>query len=134
QSLDTVSSLVDKSLVIKEDVSGLACYRLHETMREFARLKWRDGGEEAAVEDRTTEYYRSSCRQSVEQSRYRLAEWLQRMGLGMGNTRAVLGRCLSVCDSSNGLDLATAIGWYWITRATTEGVHWLDNLLACGRG
>src|SRR4029077_15255392 len=73
QSLDTLSSLVDKSLVIKEDVSGLACYRLHETMREFARLKLRDAGEEAAVEDRTTEYYRSSCRQSVEQSRYRLA-------------------------------------------------------------
>src|SRR4029077_5753022 len=72
QSLDTLSSLVDKSLVIKEDVSGLACYRLHETMREFARLKLRDAGEEAAVEDRTTEYYRSSCRQSVEQSRYRL--------------------------------------------------------------
>ena len=134
QSLDALSSLVDKSLVMKEDVSGLACYRLHETMREFARLKLRNAGEEAAVEDRTTDYYRSRCRQSVEQSRYRLAEWLQWMDLEMDNIRAVLGRCLSARDSLNGLDLATAVGWYWITRATTEGVHWLDDLLACGRG
>jgi predicted ATPase/DNA-binding CsgD family transcriptional regulator len=134
QSLDALSSLVDKSLVMKEDVSGLACYRLHETMREFARLKLQDAGEEAAVEDRTTEYYRSRCRQLVEQSRYRLAEWLQWMDIEMDNIRAVLGRCLSARDSLNGLDLATAVGWYWITRATTEGVHWLDNLLACGRG
>src|SRR4029077_18996622 len=37
--LDTVSSLLDKSLVIKDEVGGIACYRLHETMREYAALK-----------------------------------------------------------------------------------------------
>src|SRR5205807_2458318 len=36
--LDLLSSLLDKSLVIKEDVEGAVCYRLHETMREYARL------------------------------------------------------------------------------------------------
>ena len=39
QALDVLSALVDKSLVMKEDAKGLACYRLHETMREFADLK-----------------------------------------------------------------------------------------------
>ena len=73
QSLDALSSLVDKSLVIKEDVNAVACYRLHETMREFARLKLRETGEEDVVEDRATEYYRLRCRRSVEESRYRLA-------------------------------------------------------------
>jgi predicted ATPase len=32
-SLDAMSSLVDKSLVTKEDVKGVAWFRLHETMR-----------------------------------------------------------------------------------------------------
>ena len=64
QSLDLLSSLVDKSLVIKEDVRGVACYRLHETMREFARLQLRKGAEEERLENRATEYYRSRCRQS----------------------------------------------------------------------
>jgi predicted ATPase/DNA-binding CsgD family transcriptional regulator len=130
--VDFVSSLVDKSLVIKEDVDGVACYRLHETMREFARLKLREAGEEELVEDRATEYYRSRCRGSVGESRYRLAEWLDWMDLEIDNVRAVLGRCLSRRDSLNGLDLATSVGWYWITRATTEGVRWLDDLVACG--
>ena len=134
QSLTVLSSLVDKSLVGKEDVIGVACYRLHETMREFARLQLRKGAEEERLEDRATEYYRSRCRQSVEESRYRLAEWLQWMDLEIDNIRAVLGRCVSRHDALNGLDLATSVGWYWITRATTEGVRWLDDLLALGSG
>ncbi|TMG27271.1 MAG: LuxR family transcriptional regulator [Chloroflexi bacterium] len=134
QSLDLLSSLVDKSLVIKEDVRGVACYRLHETMREFARLKLREAGEEEMVEDRATAYYRARCQQSVGQSRYRLAEWLDWMDLEIDNIRAVLGRCLARCDALSGIDLATSVGWYWITRATTEGVHWLDELAVCGPG
>src|SRR5216683_6369740 len=65
QALDVLSSLVDKSLVTKEDVKGLACYRLHETMREFAALKLRESGEEEAVELRCARYYRSRCRRSA---------------------------------------------------------------------
>ena len=31
-------------------------------------------------------------------------------------------------DSRRGLELATLVGWYWITRATSEGIRWLDQL------
>jgi predicted ATPase/DNA-binding CsgD family transcriptional regulator len=134
QSLDALSSLVDKSLVMKEDVNGVACYRLHETMREFSRLKLRAAGEEDAVEDRCTEYYRSRSQRSVGESRYRLPEWLEWVDLETDNIRAVLGRCVSRRDSVRGIDLATSVGWYWITRATTEGVRWLDELIAAGGG
>jgi predicted ATPase len=57
QALDLLSSLVDKSLVMKEDSKRLACYRLHETMREFAALKLAEAGEQEAVELRCTDYY-----------------------------------------------------------------------------
>jgi predicted ATPase/DNA-binding CsgD family transcriptional regulator len=134
QSLDLLSSLVDKSLVIKEDVRGAACYRLHETMREFARLKLRAAGEEEVVEDRASEYYRSRCQQLAGQSRNRLAEWLDWMDLEVDNIRAVLGRCLARCDAVSGIDIVTSVAWYWITRATTEGVRWLDDLAGCGLG
>lgn len=134
QSLDVLSSLVDKSLVMKENVRGVACYRLHETMREFASLKLQEAGEEHVVGDRATQYYWSRCQQSVGESRYRLAEWLDWMDLEIDNIRAVLWHCLSRRDSLRGIDLATSVGWYWITRATTEGIHWLDELLACGDG
>src|SRR5262249_38318035 len=30
--------------------------------------------------------------------------------------------------------VAASLGWYWFTRATTEGVWWMDQLLAPGKG
>ena len=98
QALDVLSSLVDKSLVMKEDAPGPACYRLHETMREFAGLKLREAGEEEVVELRCAEYYVSTCRRSAEGARYRLVEWLEWMDLEIDNIRSVLRRCLVHAD------------------------------------
>jgi DNA-binding CsgD family transcriptional regulator len=133
QALDVLSSLVDKSLVQKEEVRNVACYRLHETTREYAGLKVREAGEEDAVELRCAEYYRSKCRRSAAEARYRLVEWLDWMDLEIDNVRAVLRRCVARQDSQRGLHLASLIGWYWVTRATSEGIRWLDELLAPGR-
>ena len=94
RALDVLSSLVDKSLVMKEDTPGPACYRLHETMREFAGLKLREAGEEEAVELRCVEYYVSRCRRSAAGARYGLVEWLAWMDLEIDNIRSVLRRCL----------------------------------------
>ena len=134
EALDRLSSLVDKSLVMKEDVQGVACYRLHETMREYSVLKLREAGEEIVLGERCTDYYWSRCQQALGEARYRLPDWLRWMDLEIDNIRAVLRHCLTRRDTRRGIDLATSIGWYWITRATTEGVRWLDELLAAGPG
>jgi len=72
QALDLLSSLVDKSLLGKEDAAGIACYRLHETMREYARLKLRESGDADTVERRCADYYLSRCQQFAATGRYRL--------------------------------------------------------------
>ena len=133
-ALDVLSSLVDKSLVMKQDAPGPACYRLHETMREFAALELRAAGEEEAVELQCAEYYVSRCRRSAEWARYRLVEWLEWIDLEIDNIRSVLRRCLIRADVSRGIDLAASVGWFWYTRATTEGARWFDELLAIGPG
>jgi predicted ATPase/DNA-binding CsgD family transcriptional regulator len=131
RALDLLSSLIDKSLVIKEDIAGAAaCYRLHETMREYARLKLQEAGEEDAAERRCADYYLSRCARFAAEGRYRLIDWLAWMELEIDNIRAVLRRCRDHEDYRRGIDLATCLIWYWITRATTEGVRWLDELLA----
>jgi predicted ATPase/DNA-binding CsgD family transcriptional regulator len=134
QALDLLSSLVDKSLVMKEEANGLACYRLHETMREFARLKLAEAGEEEAVELRCAEYYRLTGGLSALEGRYRLLEWFEWADLEIDNVRAVLQRCLIRADAERGIDLAASLGWYWITRATSEGMRWLDEILALEGG
>ncbi|WP_218938546.1 ATP-binding protein [Modestobacter altitudinis] len=128
-ALDLMSSLLDKSLVIKEDAAGATCYRLHETMREYARLELRERGEEAALEGCCADYYLSRCRQFEAEAGRRLLEWLIWMDLEIDNVRAVLGRWLHQEDPGPAIDLTTSLTWYWITRATTEGVRWLDEVL-----
>jgi DNA-binding CsgD family transcriptional regulator len=132
--LDLLASVVDKSLVNKEDIGNLACYRLHETMREYGSLKLREAGEVEVTGRRCGAYYRSRCQRSELQARHRLAEWLEWMELEIDNVRAVLWHCLDRADLSLGIDLASSLYWYWVTRATAEGVRWLDQLLASEQG
>ncbi|WP_304999941.1 LuxR C-terminal-related transcriptional regulator [Georgenia sp. SYP-B2076] len=128
--LDLLSSLLDKSLATREDVGGTACYRLHETMREYARLKLDEAGGWDAVERRCADYYLARCHQFAAEGRHRLLEWLAWMDLEIDNVRAVLRRHLDQGRLDRGLDLATSLVWYWVTRATTEGVRWMDEVLS----
>src|SRR5256885_795530 len=131
-ALDVLSALVDKSLVTKEDVRGLACYRLHETLREYASLKLRDAQEEELLAERCLEHYRTTCLRSADQARYRLLEWLRLAELGIDNIRAVLHQCVARGDSARGLDIAASMKYYWITHGTPESLRWLDQLLGSG--
>src|SRR5262245_29609128 len=101
-------------------------------MREYAGLKLGEAGEQEAVELRCADYYRGTCEQAPEEARYRLVEWLGWMDLEIDNIRAVLQRCVAQKDGHRGIELAGLIGWYWITRATSEGIRWLDELLPLG--
>ncbi|OHV44720.1 LuxR C-terminal-related transcriptional regulator [Pseudofrankia sp. BMG5.36] len=129
-ALDLLSSLIDKSLLGREDAAEAACYRLHETMREYARLRLRESSDADTVELRCADYYLSRCQQSAATGRYRLLSSLAWLDLEIDNIRAVLRTCIGRDDFPRAVGMATALIWYWITRATTEGVRWLDELLA----
>ena len=133
EALDVMASLVDKSLVMKEDVRGVACYRLHETMREYAIRKLDDAGETEAVGERLTDYYVTTAQATAFESRFRMLEWLAQKELEIDNLRAVLRHCVARGDIARGIVLTTSMGWYWITRAQSEGVRWLNELLSRGK-
>ena len=132
--LDLLASLVDKSLVTKEDLRGAACYRLHETMREYASLKLQEANEQGLQQERCLEHYRILCLRSADEARYHLVEWLAWADLEIDNIRAVLDQCLGRGDVARGLDIAVSMRYYWITHGTTEAVRWLDQLLPPGDG
>jgi predicted ATPase/DNA-binding CsgD family transcriptional regulator len=130
QGLKLLSSLLDRSLLVREDAAGLACYRLHETMREYAWLKLREAGGVDALEVRCADYYLSRCQQFAANGRYHLLPSLAWLDLEIDNIRAVLRTCLDRDEFPRAVGIATTLIWYWITRATTEGVRWLDEVLA----
>ena len=103
-------------------------------MREYAALKLRESGEVETLAERCTDYYVQLCSRTGPPARYRLAEWLESMELEIDNIRAILRHCLDRGDISRGIDIVASLGWFWITRATTEGVGWLDQMLAGNRG
>ena len=133
--LDVLTNLVERSFVVREGTSGRARYRLHETMREFALLRLREAGDEAIAKDAHRSFYSSLCRPTE----FDLAQpdvasqlaVLDELDLESDNIRVALRHCLA---DPNGLDLgltmAVALGQYWRYRAVTEGVYWIDALLA----
>jgi predicted ATPase/DNA-binding CsgD family transcriptional regulator len=131
-TLDLLSSLVDKSLLMKEDFGSRACYRLHETMREYATLKLRDEHENDDLSERCVDHYWMTCLSTEAEGRYQLPDWLSWVELEIDNIRAVLQHCVSHGDSLRGLDIAASLRYYWITHGTTESIRWLDLLLAHG--
>jgi predicted ATPase/DNA-binding CsgD family transcriptional regulator len=120
QSVELVSSLLDKSLLQRETAPGTVVYRLHESMREYARSTRSADG----IEQRWAAHYLRQCARFGAEGRYRLVEWLAWIEPEIDNVRALL---LALSDDERGVLLATSLIWFWVTRATTEGVRWLDG-------
>src|ERR1700735_3943666 len=57
QVLDQLALLVDKSLVVADDIGGSTRYRLLETMRQYALEKLGESGEADVVRTRHRDYY-----------------------------------------------------------------------------
>jgi predicted ATPase/DNA-binding CsgD family transcriptional regulator len=131
--LDLVSSLIDKSLLVRDDGAAFAGFRLHETMREYARMKLEAAGEDEMLAERCVDHCLQTCTRSATDGSH-LPEWLALIEFEFENARWAFRRCLRDGDASRAIDLAVSLGWYWITRATSEGVRWLDEVLATGGG
>jgi predicted ATPase/DNA-binding CsgD family transcriptional regulator len=132
--VDLLTGLVDRSFVVREGTSERARYRLHETMREFGRLRLAEAGEEAAVLDSHLRFFSTLIGVAdVDADRAGDAAtvaWLDELDLEADNIRAALRHCLADPDSADlGLAMAAALGLYWRTRAVTEGALWISALL-----
>jgi predicted ATPase/class 3 adenylate cyclase len=130
--LDVLTALVNKSLVQAEAESGPeARYRLLETIRQYARDKLHERGGGAAVRGRHLAYY--AARVAAAAPHLRAADqvaWLDRLDRDVDNLRAALEWSLQA-DRPAGLALAAQLLWFWHIRShRSEGVEWLERLLA----
>jgi predicted ATPase/DNA-binding CsgD family transcriptional regulator len=124
--IDALTALVDRSFVSCEGTSGTARYRLHESMREFARLQLADAGEEGLARHAHRSFFADMCRADDGSQ----VEALNVLDLEADNVRSALGRCLVDPDGADvGLAMVAGLGRYWSNRALSEGVHWSETLL-----
>ncbi len=130
--LDTLASLLDKSLVRRRsDPDGEERFWMLETIREFARERLDDSGDEdrlrRAQADRLIDLaHRAGTRAVIESP----LPWLfDLVSPEMDNVRAVLEWSLEH-DPERGLRLATWLEAYWVVRDPVEGASWFERLLA----
>jgi predicted ATPase/DNA-binding CsgD family transcriptional regulator len=132
--MDVLTTLVERSFVVREGTSGRARYRLHETMREFAMLRLREADEEAAARGAHLSFFSGLCRSTefdIAGTAASTLAALDELDLEADNLRAALRHCLADPDSVDlGLTMACGLGQYWRNRAVTEGAYWIDALLA----
>jgi predicted ATPase/DNA-binding CsgD family transcriptional regulator len=131
--LDSLTSLLERSFVVREGTSGRARYRLHETMREFAHLRLVEAGEEAVARDAHRSFFAGLCRFTeldITRADDVLAS-LDELDLEADNIRTALRHSLDDPDGADlGLTMAAGLGQYWRNRAVSEGAHWIEALLA----
>lgn len=131
--LGLIMSLANKSLVSTEDGNGATRYRLLETVRQYARDRLQESGEETRWRDRHLGF----CLVMAETAESSLGiaqqqAWFERLEPEHDNVRSALSWSSAAGgDSASGLQLAAAIWRFWYVRGfLTEGRGWLSGLLA----
>lgn len=125
--------LVDQSLLRHEVMpSGGSRFLMLNTIREYARVKLQDLGEERTIQDRHLQYFLSMAEHAETGLRGAQQQlWVERLECEHHNFQAALVWCRSASDGQHyGLRLAGALGEFWFIRSyLTEGRAWLQELL-----
>ncbi|QYB07770.1 AAA family ATPase [Rhodococcus sp. USK10] len=130
--LDVVGSLVDKSILIREEPGPVVRYRLLETLREYGLEKLGSSGDYPTLRRRHKDWFGRLAALGAEgwvTSQH--GEWMSRLDREQPNLRDAMEFCLTEPGEGRaGLLIATTLYPFWLTRGLFgEGRRWLDRAL-----
>ncbi len=134
RTIDLLSSLVDKSLVVAE-TSGRAeaRYRLLETIREYALEKLKEADEITHLRNRHLDFFVARTEEiarKLQRSSYQ-GLWFNWLDGELDNIRAALDWAMESGQVEAGLRLAIALFMFWTSHGSMqEGRNWNERLLA----
>ncbi|MGW2343790.1 AfsR/SARP family transcriptional regulator [Streptomyces sp. NPDC001661] len=135
-ALDTLASLVDKSLVVAtpEDGDGGMRYRLLETVSEYAGDRLDESGERATAEHAHLTYYRELARTTdplLRGAGQRAA--IARIERDYENLRTALRHAVAARDEQEAFSLVLSLAWFWQMRdLRTDARTWTGEAAALG--
>ena len=125
--LDTLGSLVEKSLVRRTDDR----YWMYETIREFAIERLEASDEADATRRRFAEYWLTLAETAEPRLRAEDDEWLDRLAAEQDNVRTALDHFHVRGEHELELQLCAAFWWVWSLRGSLkEGRRRLEHVLA----
>jgi non-specific serine/threonine protein kinase len=131
--LELLTQLANKSLlIVKREPGHEARYRMLETIRQYARERLSEAGDEAQTRRHLDFFLLWAERIEPSVRGPQQIEWLDQIEAEHDNLRAALEWSLSRADSGEAsLRLAGALGFFWNDRGyRSEGRAWLARALA----
>ena len=135
EALESLSQLVDKSLVQTAHTGDEVRYHLLEPLLQYAAARiTADDSEEAR--GRHARYFQNLAEQASPELRGpRQLEWLERLETDHDNIRAGLAWGVDAAEADVAQRTAAALTWFWIVRRhVAEAVGWFDRALAVRGG
>ncbi|ABH00578.1 protein kinase/ transcriptional regulator, LuxR family (plasmid) [Rhodococcus jostii RHA1] len=132
--LEQVTSLVDKSILIREEAGMRVRFRMLETLRDYGQNKLQLAGELRVLRSQHRDWYRQTALDAeTEWISPRQLDWLARLDREQPNLREAMEFSLSTPDGAQaGLEMAAALLPFWYSRGLfTEGRRWIERALAC---
>ncbi len=126
--LDSLSSLVNKSLVVVDLGAETQRYRLLESLRQYALELSRNAKEYDLIARRHAAYFSGFTNQVADQWRkISEVEWLALIEPELDNIRAALQWALEAAnDAILGAQIAENLWAYWFGQHVREGRRWLE--------
>ncbi|MDI6102698.1 LuxR C-terminal-related transcriptional regulator [Actinoplanes sp. NEAU-A12] len=131
--LGLVSSLLDKSVLVREPFPDAVQYRMLESVRAFGLDRLRETGEFATLRRRHRDWYEQmTTRGQQDWDSPRHQSWLDRLDRELPDLRAALEfSVMDAAEASAALRIGACLHSYWVARGMNEeGRHWLGRALA----
>jgi non-specific serine/threonine protein kinase len=128
--LDIVTSLMEKSILIREEYGSAVRFRMLETLREYGYEKLEQTGEAMPLRRRHRDWYEALALEAeAEWISARQLDWIDRLKREQPNLREAL-EFSGDDDPAAGLRTAAALFLFWSSQGLyNEGRRWLDHLL-----
>ncbi|RYE41046.1 MAG: protein kinase [Hyphomicrobiales bacterium] len=129
--LDTVTSLVEKSILTREEYGPVVRFRMLETLRDYGHEKLAKIGEVKPLRSRHRDWYEAlTLDAETEWISARQLDWIARLKREQPNIRDALEFCVDD-DPTAGLRIAAALTLFWASQGRyDEGRRWFSRLLA----
>jgi hypothetical protein len=133
--LDTLQSLVEKSLVRRSD----ARFWMYETIREFAVERLEASGEADSIRLRHAQHFLELAEEAephlIREALTRPGPWQVKIEVERDNIRAAMDRFEANREAEHALRMASALAWFFSEKGPiAEGRRFLESALALGNG
>lgn len=129
--LDGLVSLVDKSLLRRDEVAGETRFGMLETIREYSQAKLEESSEADKARQHHAQYFLRLAEEAepMLHSREQML-WLDRLERENNNLQAAMGWLLKNGKAQEALRLGAALYWFWYRYGhINDGEKWLNQAL-----